>query len=157
MKKSLLSLAVISLLGVGAFGNQAARAQDHSAAGAIAGDLVRLATPLPYATLDLEVVVADFTLFDTPIPAGYVLADGTMGVDTIFVGAAEIHFTGKEAKVEHPNMDRSMVWSEKVLTPGTRLHLGLSSPYPPGCGFVSPPEECLWGLKVIKTVPVLNK
>jgi hypothetical protein len=148
MKKLLLSLAAMSLLGVGAFGNQAARAQDSRAAGATAGDLVRLATPLAYATLDLYVVVSDFTLFDAPV-------EGVEG--TIFVGAAEVHFTGNEAKVEHPNIDRAVVWSEKVLTPGTRLHLGLSYPYPPGCGDVTPPEECLWALFVIKTVPVLNK
>lgn len=157
MRKLLLSLAAISLLGVGAFGNQAASAQDSRAAGATAGDLVRVAAPLAYATIDLDVVVSDFTFFDTPVPAAYELDDGTTGVDTYFVGAAEVHFVGNEAKIEHPNMDRAMVWSEKVLTPGTRLHLGRSSLDLPGCGYVSPPEECLWALFVIKTVPVLNK
>jgi hypothetical protein len=152
MKKLLLSLAAISLLGVGALGSSNAFAQ---AQGPNEGKLVRVMTTGDGTWFrEVYVVVQQFSRLEPPLTFGGAPHEPAM------IGAGDGLFTGRDV-VDNPGgalNQKEGYWlaSDTVLRPGARLYFAPEQGPFPWCVDTLPPQTCRSGNSLFRTVVLLN-
>jgi hypothetical protein len=151
MKKLMMSLVAMSLVGAGALGSSNAFAQ---AQGPHEGKLVRVRTTSDGTWFrEVYVVVQQFSRLEPPLTF-----DGTLD-EPAMVGVGDGLFTGRDV-VDNPGgaLNQGNYWlqSDTVLKPGSRLYFAPEQGPFPWCGDTKPPETCWLGNSLFRTVVLLN-
>ena len=151
MKKVMMSLVAMSLVGGGTLGNSNAYAQ---AQGPHEGQLIRVQTTADGTWLrEVYVVVQQFSRLEAPV--WWPVAPN----EPAMVGVGTGLFTGRDV-VDNPGgaLNQGGYWllSDTALKPGSRLYFAPEQGPFPNCADTQPPQTCWSMLHIFRTVVLLN-
>lgn len=154
MKKSLLAVVAVALLGTGLVGPVDADAQACYRRGVVADESVRLDLMQLNAIFlqEMKLTVKDFTEF----------AEIRSNAGGSFCGLARVLIAGNLLFPGALGSNEILVQSEAFLKPGTRLQLGefvySSVSQTPICPATAPPgDTCIVNASLYRTATVLNR